>query len=218
MKSKILILYILLLCLGCKTTFENFNKKSEKNQLKFIECNLNDLKGSDLGNFIYQLQQENVDFVKYNSLFKEKLKNSEFAYDLYILTDLLLQYPKNKIYLESILNHKTSIWDSGNWGDKFWKIISDNNLKVTYPNYYSVNKGIRNYDFTKFLSEKIANDELGTNPLLMINYDIVDYENEKLIETIDTLNIKQIDYLPKSKSVLLFGKRGKDGKIDILTK
>ena len=89
MKSKILILYILLFCSGCKTTFENFNKKSEKNQLEFIANNLHGLTGSNLGNFIYQLQLENVDFLKYNLLFKEKLQNSQFAYDFYILTDFI---------------------------------------------------------------------------------------------------------------------------------
>lgn len=118
---EILSLTFFLFCISCKTTYENFNKKSEKNQFEFIERNLNNIGGSTLGNFIYQLEQENVNFFNYNALFKKKLRNSEYAYDMFILTDLLIQYPKNKIYIESTLNNKISIWDYGNWGNNFGK-------------------------------------------------------------------------------------------------
>jgi hypothetical protein len=218
MKSKLLIIFILLFCLSCKTTYENFNKKSDKKKLEFVRENVNEFGGSDLWNFIHQLKKENVDLSIYNDIFKEKLQKVEFAYDFYILTNLLSQNSENNTYLTKIINEKIELWDSGNWSDKMWELIVDNNFDISNPNYYTVNKGIKTYNFQEFLNEKIINNELGENPLLTINYDMVFYKKGTLVEIIDSLNIKQIDYKSISESIKLFGKRGKDGIIDILTK
>jgi len=204
--------------LSCKTTYDNFNSKSDKKKLEFVHKNLNELNGIDLGNFIYQLQQENVDFTNYNILLKAKLKNCEFAYDFYVLSNLLSQKKENNSYLESIINDKITLWDSGNWAEKMWKMIENNNFNISNPNYYAINKGIKIYNFQEFLNEKNINNELGKNPLLTVNYDMVFYKNGALIKIIDSLNIKQIDYKPISESIKLYGKRGKDGIIYILTK
>lgn len=40
----------------------------------------------------------------------------------------------------------------------------------------------------------------------MVNWNIIDYETGKLLETLNKLDIKQIDYTPKSESVGLYGK------------
>ncbi len=218
MKSKFLIIFILLFCLSCKTTFENFNKKSDKKKLEFVRENVNELGGSDLWNFIYQLQKENVDLSIYNDLFKEKLEKVDFAYDFYILSNLLSQNSENNAYLTKIINEKIELWDSGNWSDKMWKLIADNNFEISKPKYYSVKQGSKTYNFSEFMTDKINNNELGKNPLLTIDFDVVFYEKGKLTQTIDTLKIKQIDYIPTSESVKLFGNRGKDGMIKILTK
>ena len=51
MRSFIFILLIFLFCQSCKTTYENFNKKSDNKQYQFIQNNLSELNGSELWNF-----------------------------------------------------------------------------------------------------------------------------------------------------------------------
>lgn len=218
MKYKVFIILFLLCCLSCKTTFENFNEKSDRKKLEFVRENINEFGGSDLWNFIYQLQKENVDLSIYNDLFKEKLEKVEFAYDFYVLSDLLSQNSENNAYLTKIINDKIELWDSGNWSEKMWKLIADNDFAISKPNYYSVNQGNKTYKFSEFMTDKINNNKLGKNPLLTVDFDVVFYEKGKLTQTIDTLKIKQIDYIPISESIKLFGNRGKDGMIKILTK
>ena len=67
------------------------------------------------------------------------------------------------------------------------------------------------------MKSKISNEELGENPMLMINWSLVNYEEGKLLETLEKIDIKQIDYTPKSQTVKLYGKRGVDGALNILT-
>ncbi|WP_046758912.1 hypothetical protein [Kordia jejudonensis] len=218
MKSKVFIIFFLLCCLSCKTTFENFNKKSDRKKQEFVRENLNEFGGSDLWNFIYQLQKENVDLSIYNDLFKEKLEKVEFAFDFYVLSDLLSQNTENNAYLTKTINDKIELWDSGNWSEKMWKLISDNGFTISKPNYYSVRDGNKTYKFSEFMTDKINNSQLGRNPLLTVDFDVVFYEKGKLSQTVDTLRIKQIDYIRISESIKLFGNRGKDGMIKILTK
>tara|TARA_R110002111_G_scaffold262310_2_gene337957 strand:- start:13 stop:669 length:657 start_codon:yes stop_codon:yes gene_type:complete len=218
MKSKFLIIFILLFCLSCKTTFENFNEKSDKKKLEFVRENVNEFGGSDLWNFIYQLKKENVDLSIYNEVFKEKLEKVEFAYDFYTLSSLLSQNYENNAYLTKIINEKIELWDSGNWADKMWELIEDNNFAISNPKYYSIENGRKIYRFAEFMTDKINTNKLGENPLLTIDYDVVFYDKGKLTQTVDTLKIKQIDYIPISESINLYGNRGKDGMIKILTK
>jgi hypothetical protein len=218
MKFKVFIIFFLLCCLSCKTTFENFNEKSDRKKLEFVRENLNEFGGSNLWNFIYQLQKENVDLSIYNDLFKEKLETVEFAYDFYVLSDLLSQNSENNAYLTKTINEKIELWDSGNWSEKMWKLIADNDFAISKPNYYSIKQGNKIYKFSEFMTDKINNNQLGKNPLLTVDFDVIFYETGKLTQTIDTLRIKQIDYIPISESIKLFGNRGKDGMIKILTK
>ena len=218
MKSKFLIIFILLFCLSCKTAFENFNRKSDKKKLEFIRENVNEFGGSDLSNFIYQLKKENVDVSIYNDLFKEKLEKVEFAYDFYTLSNLLSKNSENNAYLTKIINQKIELWDSGNWADKMWKLIADNNFSISNPKYYSIENGRKTYRFAEFMTDKINTNKLGENPLLTIDYDVIFYDKGKLTQTVDSLLIKHIDYIPISESIKLYGNRGKDGMIKILTR
>lgn len=218
MKSKFSIIFILLFCLSCKTTFENFNEESDKKKLEFVRENVNKFGGSDLWNFIYQLKKDNIDLSIYNDLFKEKLEKVEFAYDFYALSNLLSQDSKNNAYLTKIINKKIELWDSGNWADEMWELIADKNFAISNPKYYSVENGGKTYRFAEYMIDKINTNKLGENPLLTIDFDVVFYDKGKLNQTVDTLRIKQIDYIPISESIKLYGKRGKDGMIKILTK
>jgi hypothetical protein len=53
--------------------------------------------------------------------------------------------------------------------------------------------------------------------MLMINWNITSYEEGKLIETLDKLDIKQIDYTSKNQAVSLYGKSGIDGLLKVIT-
>ncbi len=220
MKKNIIFICTVFL-FSCTTkivTIENLNDISIQKRTEFIENNLNNLSGAELGNFIYQLEQNNFNFYLYNSKFQEKLSSSKYAYDMYILVNLLMKFPENKEFIENHLNNTKDFWDYGNWGEKFWQLISEIDFKVFESSYYTVKDGNRNYNTVKYLNEKIEKNELGPNPLLTVNWEIINYEDGNLIKTLDTLNIKQIDYIPKENSIPLFGYRGRDGKLDILTK
>lgn len=75
----------------------------------------------------------------------------------------------------------------------------------------------KKYNISEFLKAKLANNELGKNPILMIDWNIISYEDGKLVEELNKLNIKQIDITSKNESVNLYGKRGIDGLIKVTT-
>jgi hypothetical protein len=52
---------------------------------------------------------------------------------------------------------------------------------------------------------------------LEVDYVITNYSENTLLETLEKLTIKDIQIIPKQKSVGLFGKRGVDGMIKVLT-
>src|SRR5690606_21354427 len=113
---------------------------------------------------------------------------------------------------------KIKIWDTGNWSEKMWNLIKNNNLNVEKPNYYTFeNNSSKKYNIPEFVTSKIENEQLGKNPLLMVDWQIVSYEEGKLIETLEKLDIKKIDYTSKNQAVSLYGKRGIDGLLKITT-
>jgi len=190
--------------------------KEERNN--FISSNLQSKNGADLGNFIYHLKQSKLDLNKYDTLLIEKLKSANFPFDINLLTESLIENPENKSEIESALNSKIKIWDTGNWSEKMWNLIKNNNLNVEKPNYYTFeNNSSKKYNIPEFVTSKIENEHLGKNPLLMVDWQIVSYEEGKLIETLEKLDIKQIDYTSKNQAVSLYGKRGIDGLLKITT-
>ena len=68
------------------------------------------------------------------------------------------------------------------------------------------------------IEEKIIQNEIGKNPLLQVNNSITKYSENTLLETLEKLEIKDIQIIPKQKSVSLFGKRGVDGMVKVLTR
>ncbi|PZU11121.1 MAG: hypothetical protein DI622_15965 [Chryseobacterium sp.] len=190
--------------------------KSERNT--FISSNLKTQKGVNLGNFIFHLQESKVDLKPFNQILIDKLKASQYPYDINILTNLLVNNKENKSEIEHNLKTKIKIWDTGNWSEKFWYLIQEYNLNIEKPGYYSIgNDSLKKYDVSAFLKAKIETDELGKEPMLMINWNITSYEEGKLIETLDKLNIKQIDYTSKNQAVSLYGKSGIDGFLKVTT-
>jgi|GEM_PF-1399170 len=214
-----LIFFLFTLILSCKTSDSfGLKKMSKSERSTFISSNLKTQGGVNLGNFIFHLQESKVDLTPFNQLLIDKLKTSQYPYDINILTNLLVDNKENKSEIENILNSKIKIWDTGNWSEKFWYIIKEYNLNIEKPDYYSIeNDSSKKYNVSEFLKTKIETNELGREPLLMINWSITSYEEGKLIETLDKLDIKQIDYTSKNQAVNLYGKNGVDGLLKITT-
>lgn len=218
MKLKPLLFICLITILNCKSNDAfSLKKMSTSERYDYISSNLKSKNGSELGNFVYHIKLSEVDLKPYNQILFEKLEATVFPYDMYIVSELLIENGGDKFAIENTLNSKIKIWDVGNWSEKFWDLIQNNNLKIEKPQYYSSDSTIQKYNIPEFMKIKLANNELGENPLLMVDWKIVDYENGKLIEVLNKLNIKQIDITPKSQSVSLYGKRGIDGLLRVST-
>ncbi|MDN3691333.1 hypothetical protein QWZ06_03180 [Chryseobacterium tructae] len=216
---RLLFAFLLTIILSCKTSDSfGLNKMNNSERNIFISSNLKTQKGVNLGNFIFHLQESKVDLTPFNQLLIDKLKASQYPYDINILTNLLVNKKENKSEIEYILNSKIKIWDTENWSEKFWTLIQEYNLNIEKPSYYSIeNNSSKKYDVSTFLKTKIETDELGKKPMLMINWNITSYEEGKLIETLDKLDIKQIDYTSKNQAVSLYGKSGIDGLLKVTT-
>lgn len=216
---RLLLAFILIITLSCKTSKSfSLNKMSKSERNTFISSNLKTQKGANLGNFIFHLQESKVDLTYFNNLLIDKLKTSQYPYDINILTNLLVDNKENKSEIEHILNSKIKIWDTGDWSEKFWTLIQKYNLNIEKPNHYSIgNDSSKKYDVSTFLKTKIETNELGKEPMLMINWNMTSYEEGKLIETLNKLDIKQIDYTSKNHAISLYGKSGIDGLLKITT-
>ncbi len=214
-KKSIYILVIFLSLLNCKN-----DKTNDNNQLKpeFIISQIDSLGGSELGNYLGYLEDNKINLSNYNKTLKTKLQESEFPYDIYILSKIILDKKKNKSFIETELNSKILKWDTENWGNKFWNLIKTERLNIEKPNFYEFENGIKKYNFENFLNEKIQNEELGLNPLLFLNDKLTNYEEGNLNLKLKVYEIIKIDYITKKESVDLFGKRGIDGHISVITK
>jgi hypothetical protein len=92
-------------------------------------------------------------------------------------------------------------------------------IEIDSLNHYTINKkGEKKYNVKLFIEEKIKQNEMGENPLLEVDYVITNYSENTLLETLEKLTIKDIQIIPKQKSIGLFGKRGVDGMIKVLTR
>ncbi|WP_146221556.1 hypothetical protein [Winogradskyella epiphytica] len=213
-KKLIYITAILLSLFNCKSS-----KINDYNELKpeIIINDINSFGGSDLANYLGYLEDNNINISDYNETLKSKLQKTEFPYDIYILSEILLDKKKNKSFIESELNSKILKWDTGNWGNKFWNLIKTEKLNVEQPIFFEFKNGIKKYNFEQFLKTKIQNNELGQNPLLFLNDKLTNYEDGNLNSILKEYEIIQIDFIPKKESVRLFGKRGIDGKISVIT-
>ena len=201
--------------LNCKS-----NKITDNNELKpeLIISKINSLAGYDLGTYLEYVKRNKVNLSDYDKTLKTKLQKSEFPYDIYVLTKIIVDKRKNKNFIETELNSKILNWDTGNWGNKFWNFIKTEKLNVEQSNFYEFENGIKKYNFENFHNAKIQNNELGLNPLLFLNDKLTNYEYGNLNTILKEYEIIQIDFIPKNESVGLFGKRGIDGKISVITK
>ena len=214
-QKSIYILVLFLTFLNCKS-----NKVNNNNVLKSesVISKINSLAGYDLRTYLEYLKRNEIKLSDYNETLKTKLQKSEFPYDIYVLTEIIVSKKENKSFIETELNYKILKWDTGNWGNKFWNLIEKEKLNIKQPNFYEFENGIKRYNFEKFLNAKMRDNELGPNPLLFLNDKLTSYEDGNLNSILKEYEIIQIDYIPKKESVGLFGKRGIDRKISVITK
>ncbi|SMC65719.1 hypothetical protein [Moheibacter sediminis] len=199
---------------------ENIEKLNSKEKFEIIKIDLNNLGGADLGNYINYLRENKIRFNKYNSVFIKKAKSTKYPFDLYLLINELLKNKKrkNKITIQHLLVDKQKIWDVNNWSEQFWILIKENNFEIGNSSHYTWDsEGKKQYDIKSYLRSKTELNQLGNNPLLLINHKIVEYEPGKLLELLKNIEINNIEILDKSSSIKLFGKRGIDGQLKIFT-
>ena len=218
MKTLFFILFPLFL-FSQNENIEKMKKLPKAEFEKAFNDSIVNLKSLDLLNFIKSSKESEIDLNNFNSTLISRLDNAEWPIEMHFLTIMLIEQKTEKTIIENILNNKRNIWDKGEWSEKFWKLIRENNFVIKENLNYSVNeKGEKKYDLKLFIEEKIKNNEIGQNPILDLNYSITDYTENQLLETLEKLDIKDIQIIPKNKSVGLFGKRGIDGVIKVLTK
>jgi hypothetical protein len=177
------------------------------------------LESLELWNFIKNAKESEIDLKDFNSTFLKRFETVESAIEMIFLLEILIDQKTEKSIIENTLNNKKEIWDKGPWAEKFWKIIRENDFKIIESNHYTINKkGEKKYNVKLFIEEKIMQNEMGENPLLEVDYVITNYSENTLLETLEKLTIKDIQIIPKQKSIGLFGKRGVDGMIKVLTR
>lgn len=142
------LLFVFTTLLSCKTNDSfDLNKMGKSERNKFISSNLKTKSGVDLGNFIFHVQESKIDLKPFDQILIGKLETSPYPYDIYILTNLLVDNKENKFEIEQILNSKIKIWDTENWSEKFWTLIKEQNLSVEKPDYYNIeNNSSKKYD------------------------------------------------------------------------
>ena len=207
-------------CFCQEDNYKKLNKLPKAEFEKSVADSIVKLESGDLWNFLKVLQDDyKKDLKPFNESFIKKMEATKLPMDMHFLLGILIEQKTEKSIIENILNSKKEVWDNGQWSEKFWKIIREHKLNIKEDSNYTINeKGQKIYNIKSFLEEKIKNGEIGPNPILYLDYTIADYEPNQLLETLEKLNIKDIQIIPKDKSVGLFGKRGIDGMIKVLRK
>jgi hypothetical protein len=216
------ILFLLLFPLVAFSQNESIDKMKKLPKVEFekaIDDSIQNLESLELWNFIKNAKESEIDLKDFNSTFLKRFETVESAIEMIFLLEILIDQKTEKSIIENTLNNKKEIWDKGPWAEKFWKIIRENDFKIIESNHYTINKkGEKKYNVKLFIEEKIKQNEMGENPLLEVDYVITNYSENTLLETLEKLTIKDIQIIPKQKSIGLFGKRGVDGMIKVLTR
>jgi len=212
-------LFIPLVAFSQNESIEKMKKLPKAEFERAFNDSIQKLESLELWNFIKNAKESEIDLKDFNSTFLKRFETVESAIEMIFLLEILIDQKTEKSIIENTLNNKKEIWDKGPWAEKFWKIIRENDFKIIESNHYTINKkGEKKYNVKLFIEEKIKQNEMGENPLLEVDYVITNYSENTLLETLEKLTIKDIQIIPKQKSVGLFGKRGVDGMIKVLTR
>ncbi len=196
-------------------------EKSSIDYNEVVKNNIAHLDGHNLLNFIYVIK-DNFDLTLFNSDLIQKSENVKYPFDLDFLIKELITDEIYHSKIQEILNEKKDIWDRGNWSLKFWNFIKLYNFHIkSEPFYYIDERGEKKYNVEKFVSHHTKNGNIGEFPLIHVNYEMkFNYSKEytSLIEYLKTLNLQAIEVTSSIDAVKLYGKRGEDGFLKIITK
>ncbi len=191
--------------------------KSKEEFNKVAKINIQILEGQELIHFVSNLKST-FDLKLFEQDLIDKSMLVKYPFDLDFLVRNLMELDTKKLEVENILNQQKEVWDKGNWSKKFWSLIRANNLKIEQSKLYSIGEGgKKRYDVKKFIETHIENNSIGNHPLLFVNHSILNYEAKYLVETLDKLDIKDIQVKSKENATSLYGARGKDGVLVVLT-
>ncbi len=216
------LFFFLIIPIFCFSQEDNFSKlkKLPKGEFeKAVNDSINKLSSLELWNFLKPLRDEyNTDLKPFNKSFLKKIEVCDSELEMHFLLRFLLEQNTDKTLLEKILNTRKEIWDHKMWAEKFWKVIRENKLNVLEDsNYFVDEKGKKTIKTKAFLEEKTRSKEIGANPLLFINGRLTSYSENKLWETLENLSIKDIQIINKDKAPNMYGIRGKDGFMGVMT-
>jgi hypothetical protein len=216
------ILFLLFIPFFTFSQNESIEKMKKLPKLEFQRAfndSIQKLESLALWNFIKTAQESEIDLNDFNSTIIKRFETAKLPIEMHFLLEILIEQKTEKSIIEKTLNNKKEIWNKGEWAEKFWKIIRKNQYIINESSYYTINeKGEKKYNLKLFIEEKIKQNEMGEKPLLQINNSITSYSENTLLETLEKLNIKDIEVIPKQKSISLFGKRGVDGMVKVLTR
>lgn len=217
------ILFFLLLPFFCFSQEDNYKKLNKLSKVDFersVADSIIKLESGNLWNFLKVLKDDyKKDLKPFNKNFISKMEATKWTMDMHLLLSLLIEQKTEKSIIENILNSKKEVWDKGQWSEKFWKIIREHKLNIKEDSNYSINeKGQKTYKIKSFLEEKIKNREIGSIPLIYLDNMIVVYEPNQLIETLEKMNIKDIQIISKEEALKIYGKHGADGVLKVLPK
>ncbi|GEJ47337.1 hypothetical protein [Chryseobacterium sp. ON_d1] len=190
---------------------------SKSDLQKVIRVNIQKLSGQELIHFISAIEK-GFELKEFQEDLISKSYHAEYAFDLNYLMTQLISLKADNSTLESILTDKKNIWDKENWSEKFWSLIRSNGFNIKPDPFYQIDdKGRKRYRVRAYISHLKQNKSIGENPLLFINYNLVEYKENALIEMLEKLDIKDIQIESKDESVNTFGARGTQGVLKIQT-
>lgn len=212
-------LIIPILCFSQEDGYRKLNEFPNSEFEKAVTDSIVKLQSGDLWNFLKVLKDDyKTDLNTFHSSFIKKIETTKWPMDMHFLLNFLIEQKTDKVVIENILNKRKEIWNKGLWSEKFWKVIRENKLNVTEDLYYSVNqKGQKTYNTNLYIENKMKNNEIGLNPLLFLNNRLISYPENQLLQTLAKLNIKDIEIVSMEEGPKLYGKRGIDGMLKILT-
>jgi hypothetical protein len=185
-----------------------------------VQKNIEQLTGHELLNFLKVIQL-NFSLDEFENSLVNKMEKVNYPFDLDFLMRILIQNKNNHSRIEQILNNRKEIWDTGNWSIKYWHFIHENNFKIETSSYFRINEnGLKVYDINKFINYYESKGEIGSFPLIKINHSLnLSYSKEysTLKDFLQTLNIQNIVVKKSEDAIKLYGNRGKDGFLDIMT-
>ncbi len=213
-------LLIPVLCLSQEDNYKKLNKLPKAEFEKAVSDSIVKLQSGELWNFLKVLKDDyKKDINTFNENFIKKMEITKWPMDMHFLLDFLIEQKTDKVVIENILNGRKEVWDNGQWSEKFWKVIRENKLNIKEDSFYTINEnGQKTYNLKVYLNEKIKSGEIGQNPLLHLNYTLAAYELNQLFETLEKMNIKDIQIISKEKAPEIYGKRGADGMLKVLTR